>query len=109
MTSLQSITFMLLGFVSIQIVSPITLENVYKRLLEKERHTENSFSAQFIRPIGSVDGEFIWPRSYSRSSYLFFDENGAAYNIRPARPSLKNIIERTSFIGSVPATANQLS
>ncbi|KAE9550879.1 hypothetical protein FO519_005903 [Halicephalobus sp. NKZ332] len=52
---------------------------------------------QFIRPIGSVGGELIWPRSYSRPSHLFFDENGAAYNVRPDRPTMRELLMRTPF------------
>lgn len=77
--------------------SGITIEDVYTRLLEKERNIENTFSAQFIRPIGDVNGELIWPRSYSKPSYLIFDNNGAAYNVAAQRPSLSEILSRTSL------------
>lgn len=89
-------------------VNAITIEDVYKRLLEKERYVDNTFSSQFIRPIGSVDGELIWPRSYAKPTYLFFDENGAAYNVNPSRTTLRDILERTPSTGSL-GTNNELS
>jgi len=66
-------------------------------LLERERNIDNTFASQFIRPIGSVGGELIWPRSYSKPSALFFDENGAAFNVRPDRPTMKELLLRTPF------------
>uniref|UniRef100_A0AC34R6N9 Uncharacterized protein n=1 Tax=Panagrolaimus sp. JU765 TaxID=591449 RepID=A0AC34R6N9_9BILA len=75
----------------------ITVEDVYKRLLERERNIDNTFTNQFIRPIGANGGELIWPRSYSKPSYLFFDENGAAFNVRADRPTLREILQRTPF------------
>ncbi|TMS36709.1 hypothetical protein L596_003807 [Steinernema carpocapsae] len=83
--------------ITLYVAQSITVEDVYKRLLERERNIDNTFTSQFIRPIGSVGGELIWPRSYSKPSYLFFDENGAAYNVRPGRPSLQEILRRTPF------------
>ncbi|KAH7719474.1 Protein R11G1.2 [Aphelenchoides avenae] len=78
----------------------ITVEDVYKRLLERERTAgSNPFSGHFIRPIGSVGDELIWPRTYGRPSALFFDENGASYNVRPERPSLTHILRRTPLGG----------
>lgn len=77
------------------VINAITLEDVYKRLLERERNIDNTFASQFIRPIGSVGGELIWPRSYSKPSSLFFDENGASYNVRSSRPTLREILGRS--------------
>lgn len=79
------------------VINAITVEDVYKRLLERERNIDNTFASQFIRPIGSVGGELIWPRSYSKPSSLFFDENGAAFNVRNTRPTLREILGRTPF------------
>uniref|UniRef100_A0A0N4ZB69 Uncharacterized protein n=1 Tax=Parastrongyloides trichosuri TaxID=131310 RepID=A0A0N4ZB69_PARTI len=75
----------------------ITVEDVYKRILERERSVQNTFTAQFVKPIGSVGGELIWPRTYSKPSQLFFDENGATYNIPNKRPTLRQLFQRTPF------------
>uniref|UniRef100_A0A1I7WLF1 Cytokin_check_N domain-containing protein n=1 Tax=Heterorhabditis bacteriophora TaxID=37862 RepID=A0A1I7WLF1_HETBA len=70
----------------------ITASDIYTRLLEKERNIDKTFAFQFVKPIGSVAGELIWPRSYSTSSELMFDENGAAYKLHE-RPSLSRILQ----------------
>uniref|UniRef100_A0A7E4VYM6 Secreted protein n=1 Tax=Panagrellus redivivus TaxID=6233 RepID=A0A7E4VYM6_PANRE len=88
-------------------IHAITVEDVYKRLLERERGAQDTFAAQFIRPVGSVGGELIWPRSYSKPSYLVFDENGAAFNVRPSRPSLREILSKTP-VGSANYNDNDL-
>uniref|UniRef100_A0AC34G3E8 Uncharacterized protein n=1 Tax=Panagrolaimus sp. ES5 TaxID=591445 RepID=A0AC34G3E8_9BILA len=92
-----SLTHIFVFLSVIFVIHAITVEDVYKRLLERERNVDNTFASQFIRPIGSVGGELIWPRSYSKPSSLFFDENGAAYNVRSSRPSLREILGRTPF------------
>uniref|UniRef100_A0A914EKM7 Uncharacterized protein n=1 Tax=Acrobeloides nanus TaxID=290746 RepID=A0A914EKM7_9BILA len=84
-------------YTALRTVEGITLEDVYKRVLERERNSDNTFSNQFIKPIGSVGGELIWPRSYARQGYLFFDENGAAFNVRPDRPTLQEILSVSPF------------
>lgn len=40
-------------------VNAITVEDVYKKLLERERSSGNAFAAQFIRPIGRVGDELV--------------------------------------------------
>ncbi|RCN53774.1 hypothetical protein ANCCAN_00268 [Ancylostoma caninum] len=72
----------------------ITAEDIYKRLLEKERNVDNTFAFNLIRPIGSVAGELIWPRSYDSSNELTFDENGVAYPLHE-RPTLSRILRRS--------------
>ncbi|VDM74747.1 unnamed protein product [Strongylus vulgaris] len=83
-----SLSFFLQGCLS------ITIEDVYRRLLEKERNVDNTFAFNLIRPIGSVGGELIWPRSYDSSNELTFDENGAAFPVHE-RPSLSRILRRS--------------
>uniref|UniRef100_A0AC35U5C6 COesterase domain-containing protein n=1 Tax=Rhabditophanes sp. KR3021 TaxID=114890 RepID=A0AC35U5C6_9BILA len=75
----------------------ISIEDVYKRILERERNVDRTFTSQFIKPIGSVGGELIWPRTYSRPSQLYFDENGASFNIPNKRPTMRDIFARTPF------------
>ncbi|CAI4223816.1 unnamed protein product [Auanema sp. JU1783] len=70
----------------------ITLESVYTRLLQKQRNAEDTFAFQFVKPIGTVAGEYIWPRSYSASAELIFDENGAAFPVRERPTSLSRIL-----------------
>ncbi|XGW32727.1 hypothetical protein V3C99_017340 [Haemonchus contortus] len=72
----------------------ITASDVYKRLLERERNVEDTFAFNFVRPIGSVAGELIWPRSYDSSNELTFDENGAAFPLHE-RPTLSKILRRS--------------
>ncbi|VDM57367.1 unnamed protein product [Angiostrongylus costaricensis] len=72
----------------------ITAVDIYKRLLEKERNVDDTFAFNLIRPIGSVAGELIWPRTYDSSNELTFDENGVAYPLHE-RPSLSRILGRS--------------
>ncbi|VDO74359.1 unnamed protein product [Heligmosomoides polygyrus] len=72
----------------------ITAVDIYKRLLERERNVDNTFAFNLIRPIGSVAGELIWPRSYDSSNELTFDENGVAFPLHE-RPSLSRILRRS--------------
>ncbi|KAK6011764.1 hypothetical protein OSTOST_23140 [Ostertagia ostertagi] len=65
-----------------------------RRLLEKERNVDDTFAYHLIRPIGSVAGELIWPRSYDSSNELTFDENGAAFPLHE-RPTLSRILRRS--------------
>lgn len=114
-------------------VQSITVADLYTRVLEKNRHVEDTFAFQFVRPIGTVAGEYvsfkkflkslfesqnfsarfrisqdfynpytltysilfqIWPRSYSTSSEIMFDENGVAFNLHQ-RPTLHDIMQKT--------------
>ncbi|KAK6032544.1 hypothetical protein OSTOST_01273 [Ostertagia ostertagi] len=72
----------------------ITAIDIYKRLLKKERNVDDTFAYHLIRPIGSVAGELIWPRSYDSSNELTFDENGAAFPLHE-RPTLSRILRRS--------------
>ncbi|KAK6765629.1 hypothetical protein RB195_025505 [Necator americanus] len=83
-----SISFLIQGCWS------ITAVDVYRRLLEKERNIDDTFAFNLIRPIGSVGGELIWPRSYDSSNELTFDENGAAFPLHE-RPTLSRILRRS--------------
>ncbi|KJH40107.1 hypothetical protein DICVIV_13965 [Dictyocaulus viviparus] len=78
----------------IQVCWSITAIDIYKRLLEKERNIDNTFAYNLIRPIGSVAGELIWPRSYDSSNELTFDENGVAFPLHE-RPPLSRILWRS--------------
>ncbi|KAK6037316.1 hypothetical protein COOONC_25179 [Cooperia oncophora] len=78
----------------IQVCWSITSSDVYKRLLERERNIDDTFAYHLIRPIGSVAGELIWPRSYDASAELTFDENGVAFPLHE-RPSLSRILRRS--------------
>ncbi|VDO47991.1 unnamed protein product, partial [Haemonchus placei] len=77
----------------------ITASDVYKRLLERERNVEDTFAFNFVRPIGSVAGELIWPRSYDSSNELTFDENGAAFPLHE-RPTLSKILRLVCNCGN---------
>ncbi|CEF60384.1 Hypothetical protein SRAE_X000212200 [Strongyloides ratti] len=94
-TRILYLSFLILFFIEYSYT--ITVEDVYKRILERERNVQNTFTAQFVKPIGSVGGELIWPRTYSKPSQLFFDENGATYNIPNKRPTLRQLFQRTPF------------
>ncbi|KAH7716765.1 hypothetical protein AAVH_15784 [Aphelenchoides avenae] len=48
-------------------------------------------------PVATVGGDKIWPRAYHESRNIFFDENGAAFALRPDAPSLNELLTRGSY------------
>ncbi|WKY16323.1 hypothetical protein Q1695_001193 [Nippostrongylus brasiliensis] len=93
-STIQQLHIAVLISLLIQECWSITAEDIYKRLLERERNVDNTFAFNLIRPIGSVAGELIWPRSYDSSNELTFDENGAAFPVHE-RPTLSRILRRS--------------
>ncbi|KAH7719482.1 hypothetical protein AAVH_13053 [Aphelenchoides avenae] len=78
----------------------ITVEDVYKRLPRTSIKVLMRGTFGIFNGFSRLSRSFqIWPRTYGRPSALFFDENGASYNVRPERPSLTHILRRTPLGG----------
>ncbi|CAD6190624.1 unnamed protein product [Caenorhabditis auriculariae] len=73
------------------VVDSISISEAYNKFLERDSGYEQPYPFDFYKPIGYKGGEPIWPRTYSTSAELFFDENGAAFPVRP-RAKLSEIL-----------------
>ncbi|CAP32845.1 Protein CBG14251 [Caenorhabditis briggsae] len=70
----------------------LSLSNVYTSYINRETIDQSdTFGYHIPKPIGYKGDEPIWPRSYGYSAEMFFDENGAAFPVRP-RKKLGSII-----------------
>ncbi|EGT30053.1 hypothetical protein CAEBREN_21167 [Caenorhabditis brenneri] len=82
----------LLSAVFIQETLSLSLSNVYTSYINRETIDQSdTFGYHIPKPIGYKGDEPIWPRSYGYSAEMFFDENGAAFPVRP-RKKLGSII-----------------
>ncbi|CAI2357017.1 unnamed protein product [Caenorhabditis sp. 36 PRJEB53466] len=70
----------------------LSLSNVYTRYINRQTIDQSdTFGFHVQKPIGYKGDVPIWPRSYGYSAEMFFDENGAAFPVRP-RKKLGSII-----------------
>uniref|UniRef100_A0A1I7UQ24 Uncharacterized protein n=1 Tax=Caenorhabditis tropicalis TaxID=1561998 RepID=A0A1I7UQ24_9PELO len=78
--------------VLIQETFSLSLANVYTSYINRETIDQSdTFGYHIPKPIGYKGDEPIRSRSYGYSAEMFFDENGAAFPVRP-RKKLGSII-----------------
>ncbi|EFO82301.1 hypothetical protein CRE_00873 [Caenorhabditis remanei] len=89
---LSVISYLLLATVFIKESFSLSISNVYTSYIDRETIDQSdTFGYHIPKPIGYKGDEPIWPRSYGYSAEMFFDENGAAFPVRP-RKKLGSII-----------------
>ncbi|KAF1747673.1 hypothetical protein GCK72_024139 [Caenorhabditis remanei] len=89
---LSVISYLLLATVFIKESFSLSISNVYTSYIDRETIDQSDiFGYHIPKPIGYKGDEPIWPRSYGYSAEMFFDENGAAFPVRP-RKKLGSII-----------------